>query len=115
MAKVGAPIRAQVTTRISGDTNHQQWKRPLLALGIHIAIGAGALLMLFPFLWTLSTSLKLPGSALSWPPQLLPETFHWQNYIEVWSIVPFLTYAQNTVIITLTTVLGSVLGSSIML
>lgn len=113
MAKVDAPIRAQVTTRINDDMNHQQWKRPLLALGIHIAIGAGALLMLFPFLWTLSTSLKLPGSALSWPPQLLPETFHWQNYIEVWSIVPFLTYAQNTVIITLTTVLGSVLGSSL--
>ena len=69
--------------------------------------------MLFPFLWTVSTSLKLPGSALSWPPTFLPDTFHWQNYVRVWSIVPFLTYFTNTTIITVISVVGSVLSSSL--
>jgi multiple sugar transport system permease protein len=87
--------------------------RFLPALLVYLLISAGALLMTFPFLWTISTSLKPPGSALSWPPTLIPETFHWYNYIEVWSIVPFLTYATNTTIITVSTVIGSTLSSAL--
>ena len=47
------------------------------------------------------------------PPRLIPETFHWYNYVEVWSIVPFLTYFINTTIITVTAVLGSVISSTL--
>lgn len=87
--------------------------RRLWAIVAHLLLAAGALLMIFPFLWTISTSLKLPGSALSWPPTLIPETLHWYNYVEVWSIVPFLTYAQNTTLITVSAVVGSVLSSAL--
>ena len=36
--------------------------------------------MLVPFLWMISTSLKPPGTAFSYPPQILPTTFDFRNY-----------------------------------
>lgn len=89
------------------------WQRNVSTGLIYIILSAGALLMLFPFLWTVSTSLKPPGSALSWPPQIWPDTFQWQNYVRVWTIVPFLTYAKNTMLITVFAVLGSVFSSTL--
>ncbi|CAN5753325.1 carbohydrate ABC transporter permease [soil metagenome] len=112
MAKAYATPKPQTTNTEAGSIE-RPWVKQVTRFGIHLMIGAGALLMLFPFLWTISTSLKLPGSALSWPPTFIPDTFHWQNYIEVWSIVPFLTYFTNTTIITVMTVLGSVLSSTL--
>lgn len=111
MAKADLAIDPQSGSHSTLSNRPRAWTRGLSTLAIHLLIAGGAILMLFPFLWTVSTSLKLPGSALSWPPTLLPDTFHWQNYIRVWSIVPFLTYFTNTTIITVLSVVGSVLSS----
>lgn len=113
MAKAEFTVDAQSLSHAIHPRSRRSWAKALSALAIHLIIAAGAILMLFPFLWTVSTSLKLPGSALSWPPTFLPDTFHWQNYVRVWSIVPFLTYFTNTTIITVVSVIGSVLSSSL--
>ena len=113
MAKAGIAVDAQSVTHATLPGRRRTWVKGLSVLAIHLLIAGGAILMLFPFLWTVSTSLKLPGSALSWPPTFLPDTFHWQNYVRVWSIVPFLTYFTNTTIITVISVVGSVLSSSL--
>lgn len=112
MAKSEANLDTHLAEPYFG-VRFKKWNRLLSSIPVHLAIGAGALLMLFPFLWTISTSLKSPGAALAWPPTLIPETIHWQNYIRVWSIVPFLTYATNTVIITVTAVIGTTLSSTL--
>lgn len=104
-------IDAQSVTHTTLPRSRRSWTKGLSRFALHLLIVAGGILMLFPFMWTVSTSLKLPGSALSWPPTFLPDTFHWQNYVRVWSIVPFLTYFINTTIITVMTVIGSVLSS----
>ena len=113
MARANAAFESPSTTGAIRSVRRNKWMGYLTSFGIHLIIGIGALAALFPFLWTVSTSLKLPGSALSWPPTIIPETLHWQNYIEVWSIVPFLTYFSNTIIITAMSVLGAVLSSSL--
>ena len=113
MAKAGIAVDAQSVPHATLPGRRRTWVKGLSVLAIHLLIAGGAILMLFPFLWTVSTSLKLPGSALSWPPTFLPDTFHWQNYVRVWSIVPFLTYFTNTTIITVISVVGSVLSSSL--
>lgn len=62
-------------------------RRPLLRRGgralSYLALAALALTMLFPFLWTLSASLKGDEAVLATPPQLLPTTLHWDNYTAV--------------------------------
>ena len=49
---------------------------------------AYGLTMLFalPFLWALSSSLKPVNELFLWPPQFVPKTWQWENYIEIWSL-----------------------------
>ena len=74
-------------------------------------IGLGALSMLFPLVITISTSLKLSGAEISWPPTLIPKPVVWKNYLEVWTIVPFLTFLKNSCIITAFNMVGRLFSS----
>jgi ABC-type glycerol-3-phosphate transport system permease component len=79
-------------------------------LGLLI-VGGGGLVMLFPFLWLISSSFKAPNKIYVFPPQLIPDPLRWQNYTEVFSAVPVLLYARNTLIITVLATVGTVLSS----
>lgn len=68
-----------------------------------VVIAAG---MLVPFLWMVSTALKPPGSAFSFPPKILPTTFDLRNFEQLFTLVPFGRYFLNTLIVTALTVLG---------
>lgn len=80
---------------------------------IHALLLAGGLVMLFPFVWVISTSLKLPGAAFEWPPNLIPRPVVWSNYVAVFQVVPFLRFALNTVVITVVAMAGNILSSSL--
>src|ERR1700712_2807401 len=41
---------------------------------------AGAALNLVPFVWTLSTSLKVPSQVFAYPPSWIPHPIKWANY-----------------------------------
>jgi multiple sugar transport system permease protein len=73
----------------------------------------GALLMAVPFLWMVSTSLKVESQIWLFPPQWIPNPLRWQNYTEALTILPFGRYALNTVFVTVLTTLGVVLSSSL--
>ena len=75
----------------------------------YIVVGGGGLIMLMPFVWLLSSSFKAANKIYVFPPQLIPDPFRWQNYIEVFTAVPVLTYARNTLIITVFATIGTVL------
>lgn len=81
-------------------------------LGLLI-VGGGGLIMLLPFLWLISSSLKAPNKIYVFPPQLIPDPIRWENYTEVFTAVPVLLYAQNTLIITVLSTIGTVLSSII--
>ncbi len=78
----------------------------------HGILFTGGLLFLFPFLWMLSTSLKRPGDVMLYPPKLLPPTIEWNNFIEVWRIMPFALFLKNTVIVTAFSVFGELATAS---
>ena len=52
---------------------------------------------------------KAANKIYTFPPQFIPDPFRWQNYIEVFTAVPVLRYAQNTIIITVFATIGTVL------
>ncbi len=58
----------------------------------------GALVLFFPFLWMLTTSLKTLSEAIATPPVWLPHMPQWSNYATVWNMRPFMRYILNTVI-----------------
>jgi multiple sugar transport system permease protein len=73
----------------------------------------GALLMILPFLWLVSTSFKEQRQIFLYPPQWIPNPFRWQNYPEALTQLPFGRYTLNTLLITALTMVGVLLTSSL--
>jgi multiple sugar transport system permease protein len=73
-----------------------------------------SIIMLFPLLWAFSTSLKTDIDALVNSYSLIPlEGIHFENYREVFSIIPYLTYLSNTVYVSLITIGVTLVTSSL--
>lgn len=86
------------------------YKKAALSKGfIYLILTLGSLLMLLPFIWMLSTSLKSSGEVTALPPVWIPENLQWENYSEAWSIAPFLRYGLNSIIVTVLSTVGEVL------
>ena len=79
---------------------------------LYVVLIALTLFTLIPFVWMLSSSLKLDREVFSYPIRWLPETVHWENYRLIWSKVPLLTYFKNTAVIAILVTIIQTLTSS---
>ena len=52
---------------------------------LYAVLIALAFLMLVPFAWMLSASLKLDKDVFIFPIQWIPENPRWRNYIDIWT------------------------------
>jgi ABC-type glycerol-3-phosphate transport system permease component len=66
-----------------------------------------------PFLWTILSSLKSPQEIVTFPPTFLPEEWRWGNYARTWTMVPFLTFYTNSIIVTGLAVVGQVISATL--
>jgi multiple sugar transport system permease protein len=62
---------------------------------------AGALLMCGPFVWMISTSLKPMADVFKFPPELLSANPQPQNYLRIFSTIPFGRAVTNSLIVSL--------------
>lgn len=93
--------------------NSQRLKKRLWRTGIYVLLLILSTAYLMPFLRTLSTSLKKQQAVFSYPPQLIPEEFHFENYVKAMTMYPWLTFFKNSVIITLMGIIGTLISSSL--
>lgn len=56
-----------------------------------------SLLVLVPFIWMVSSSVKQNNQVFTVPIQWFPKEFHWDNYSKIWTTIPLLTFFKNTV------------------
>ncbi len=68
----------------------------------------GALSMILPFIWMLLTSFMSNSQIFSYPPEIVPEPFLWQNYPEIANKIPLFRYFLNSMIVSIATVIGQV-------
>jgi len=69
------------------------------------ALGAIAVIMLFPLLWLTTTALKSPTENIfQSPPQLLPIQPTLHNFVQVWQTNPFGQYLFNSTLVAVLTV-----------
>jgi multiple sugar transport system permease protein len=80
---------------------------------VYCLLVAVSAILLLPFVWMLSASLKGSEEIFAVPPTWIPEKVHWGNYAEVFERMPFMLYLRNTAFITLLTIFGTVLSSSL--
>lgn len=107
-AKTGESIESIKRAQAIRTAVRKFWSYVLLSLG--------AVSMVAPFLWMLSTSLKSPGQVFSfskhWWEEWLPMSFVWQNYIKSWQVVPFARFYLNSIFVTAAVTLGQVATSA---
>lgn len=79
---------------------------------IYAALIIMAIIMLVPFAWMISASLKLEKDVFSFPIVWIPKDPQWGNYQEIWKKVPLLTGFKNTFKLTICTTVLQLVTSS---
>ena len=72
----------------------------------------GGIVMMIPFFWLVSSSLKEPSKIYILPPQWIPNPVRWDNFARAVTAIPYGLYTRNTLTITVFAVLGTILTSS---
>lgn len=76
---------------------------------IYLFLIIGAVFILVPFFWMLSTSLKASNEVLIMPPKWIPSKLMWENYRIAWQAAPFKTYFKNSIIVTVCVTIGELI------
>lgn len=82
--------------------------RPL-TITIGVALGLGALITAFPFLWMLATAFKPQRESVTYPPSVLPHEPTLQWFGTLFTELDFGRYLLNTVIVVLIGFVGLIL------
>ncbi len=80
---------------------------------LYAALILMAFVMLVPFAWMISASLKFEKDVFSFPIVWIPENPQWGNYSEIWQKVPLLTGFFNSVKLTVCVTLLQLATSSL--
>jgi multiple sugar transport system permease protein len=80
----------------------------------YTVLTVGAIVMVLPFLYLLSTSFKSQAYVLTIPPQFIPHPATVSNYTEVWTQDNLGTFLVNSLIVALATTVLSLLLSTMM-
>lgn len=72
-----------------------------------------ALVMLLPFVWMLLSTFKDQRELFEFPPKFLPKNFTLNNYVEVFTTVPFTRYYLNSLLVTFSSVVLTLFSSSL--
>jgi multiple sugar transport system permease protein len=82
------------------------WWYYLLAIAL-------AVLFLFPLFWMATTSLKSMEQAYVFPPKWIPNPVMWENYVRIFTELPFALFALNSLIITVLNTIGLTFTSAL--
>lgn len=96
----GLPTRANLS-RNSALSDRTRLRRGtvtrVLTYAVLIAL---AIIMVLPFIWMASASLKLDKDVFRFPIEWIPKDPRWSNYKTIWTRIPFLTFFLNTLKLT---------------
>ena len=85
--------------------------KPTIIL-LHIILIMGSVVMVFPFLWTLSSSFMNLAQVFTVPPTFIPNPFVWENYPRSWNAQPFGRAYINSIYIAFTVVASQMITAS---
>lgn len=72
----------------------------------YILLTLGALLMVIPFIWMVLTAFKTTAELNQWPPTIFPQTWRFENFVDVFRTAPFGKYFLNSLIMSVVSTLA---------
>jgi multiple sugar transport system permease protein len=92
---------------------HKEKSKPILKDGLkYILLTFFSIIMAFPFLWLLVSSIKTKDEIWLFPPTIWPEVPQWQNFTDVLKAAPFSQYMFNSAATALAIVLIQLISSA---
>ncbi|AIC30882.1 sugar ABC transporter permease protein (plasmid) [Rhizobium etli bv. mimosae str. IE4771] len=79
---------------------------------LYVIVITVTVVMLMPFAWMLSASLKLSRDVFAFPIEWIPSQPQWQNYVDIWTKIPLALFIYNTSKLTIIVTLLQLLTSS---
>ncbi len=79
---------------------------------IYVTVILITIVMLLPFAWMLSASLKLSSEVFVFPIEWIPSNPQWQNYVDIWTKIPLALFIYNTSKLTIIVTLLQLFTSS---
>ncbi len=79
---------------------------------LYAVIIAITLVMIIPFIWMLSASLKLSRDVFVFPIEWIPSVPRWQNFVDIWDQIPLALFIYNTAKLTVIVTILQLLTSS---
>lgn len=92
------------------DGTRRPWYSSLIARVVMIAL---SLFFLLPMYWMIASSLKSDQELAKFPPTLYPHVVELGNYVKAVTAMPFMTFFTNSMIITVSVVILSVISNFI--
>ena len=71
------------------------WRVARMTLA-YATLAVATALVLVPFGWMVSSSLKRNNQVFTIPIQWIPEEFRWSNFVDIWERIPMLMYLGNS-------------------
>ena len=107
MTATSAPARGGIESSAGGGVPPARRRRRLPFSPWHLVLIPATIILIFPFLWLLLTSVETQAEALHFPPLLTPHVLKFGNYIDALKAGPFGTWFLNSVIVAVVTVLAN--------
>ncbi len=90
--------------------------RKITTVSFHTFIILLGIVMLYPIIWMVASSLKPADEVFRNAASLIPSKLMWQNYVEGWKgfgNVSFATFFKNSFVVTILAVIGQVISSAV--
>lgn len=103
-----------VSHRASILSSRELAAKAVVRVVIYLIVAIGSAVSMFPFVWTFLSSGKTIVELYYFPPSFWPEQPQFlENYKEIFTVVPLARWFLNTAYVTVMTLIGSVLSSTL--
>jgi multiple sugar transport system permease protein len=82
----------------------------------HLLVGGFALVMIYPIIWTIVSSIKPESEIFRKATSLIPSTFHFENYVtgmQGFGDIGFDVFFKNSAFVTIMVVIGAIFSSTL--
>lgn len=102
------PVTKSNSAQVSRERSQSAEQGVLYLIALLLAV-----VFMFPFFWTVMSSLKTVQEISKFPPVWIPEVLQWSNYARTLTIVPFALWTYNSFFVVTLSTLGTVLSASL--
>jgi ABC-type glycerol-3-phosphate transport system permease component len=113
MSESGLTLNHRLTDARQVRRQERRFGLSLSRLLLYLMDAGGIVIFSIPFLWMLRSSVMPLWQIRIFPPQWWPAEFHWANFTDPFSTLPFARFYANSIYVTLMNMAGTLVSSSL--